>query len=77
MEVLNMNKNNCTLAFFTLVMLFTGINHSNVYAVDINSPTDILVKAKQQIVIENLSNVKDNLTLPSKVSVDGKEVDIS
>lgn len=77
MGVLNMNKKSCNFAFLTLAMLLIGTHSSKVYAADTNSPIDVLGKAKQQIVIKNLNNVKDNLTLPSKVSIEGKEIYIT
>lgn len=72
-----MNKKSCTFVFLTFVLMFVGFFSSKVYAADTNSQIDILEKAKDQIEFKNLDNLEENLNLPSKLSVCGKDVYVS
>lgn len=72
-----MNKKGFTFAFLAFVLMLVGFCSGRVYAADTNSSIDILEKAKEQIELKNLDNLKENLNLPVKLSVDGKDVYVS
>lgn len=72
-----MNKKGFTFAFLIFVLMLVAFLPSRAYAADTNSSIDILGKAKEQIEFKNLDNLKENLNLPGKLSVDGKDVYVS
>lgn len=63
--------------FFILAVISMMLLCFNVASADVISPSEILQQAKNNLDLSNKYNISDNITLPSKITVNGTDVAIS